>query len=153
MEGAHKKRGSRRARGAKFGARKLKQGYRSQAETLPGSGKGRKGGVQGKRGFQYHKTLQENPQLRSNPCPASCRSSKSNASMQRRQRPGAQRGIGAAAENTRKAAQKTAEKARQAAAFAVRHPAGVVIAIAAAASLYSSLCPAVLLRGQCFPAH
>lgn len=44
---------------------------------------------------------------------------------------GGAKGIRGAAENVRRAAKKTAEKTRQTAAFVARHPAGVIIAIAA----------------------
>ncbi|MEL0865922.1 CHAP domain-containing protein, partial [Clostridioides difficile] len=40
-------------------------------------------------------------------------------------------GAKAAAEATRKTAKKTAEETRKAAAFAARHPAGILIAVAA----------------------
>ena len=102
-----------------------------QAQTLPGGGKGRESGVQANVDFQYHKALHDNPQIAGNPLPASCRSSKSSGSMQRRQ--------GKAAQKRRRKPQRTParrqkrppRKQKKAIAFVGRHPAGVCIAVAA----------------------
>ncbi len=131
VEGAHKSEEAAE-RGAKFGARKLKQGYRShKLKPYREAAKAEKAAFKANVDFQYHKTLQENPQLRSNPLSRFMQKQQIKRQYAKAAKTGSAKGIRAAAENTRKAAQKTAEKARQAAAFAVRHPAGVVIAIAA----------------------
>ena len=131
MEGAHKTEEAAE-RGAKFGARKLKQGYRShKLKPYREAAKAEKAAFKANVDFQYHKSLHDNPQLTSNPLSRFMQKQQIKRQYAKVAKTGSAKGIKAAAENTRKAAQKTAEKARQAAAFAARHPAGVLIAIAA----------------------
>ena len=131
VEGAHKTEEAAE-RGAKFGARKLKQGYRShKLKPYREAAKAEKAAFKANVDFQYHKILHENPQLTSNPLSRFMQKQQIKRQYAKAAKTGSAKGIRAAAENTRKAAQKTAEKARQAAAFAARHPAGVLIAIAA----------------------
>ncbi|PBH48576.1 CHAP domain-containing protein, partial [Clostridioides difficile] len=55
-------------RGAKYGARKLKQGYRShKLKPYREAAKAEKAAFKANVNFQYHKTLHDNPQLTSNP--------------------------------------------------------------------------------------
>ena len=131
VEGAHK---SEEAveRSVKFGARKLKQGYRShKLKPYREAAKAEKAAFKANVDFQYHKTLHDNPQLRSNPLSRFMQKQQIKKQYAKAAKTGSAKGFKAAAENTRKAAAKAAEKTRQTAAFVMRHPAGVLIAIAA----------------------
>ena len=67
MEGAHKSEEAAE-RGAKYGVRKIKQGYRShKLKPYREAAKAEKAAFKANVDFQYHKTLHENPQLTSNP--------------------------------------------------------------------------------------
>ena len=67
MEGAHK-REEAAERGLKYGARKIKQGYRNhKLKPYREAAKAEKAAFRANMDFQYHKTLHENPQLTSNP--------------------------------------------------------------------------------------
>ncbi|MFR8559738.1 MAG: CHAP domain-containing protein, partial [Acutalibacteraceae bacterium] len=53
---------------AKYGVRKIKQGYRShKLKPYREAAKAEKAAFKANVDFQYHKTLHENPQLTSNP--------------------------------------------------------------------------------------
>jgi len=128
VEGAHKSE-ELAERGAKYGARKLKQGYRShKLKPYREAAKAEKAAFKANVNFQYHKTLHDNPQLTSN----SLSRFMQKQNIKRQYAKAAKKGgAKAAAEATRKTAKKTAEETRKAAAFAVRHPAGILIAVAA----------------------
>ena len=128
VEGAHKSE-ELAERGARYGTRKLKQGYRShKLKPYREAAKAEKAAFKANVNFQYHKTLHDNPQLTSNPL--SCFMQKQQ--IKRQYAKAAKKGgTKAAAEATRKTAKKTAEETRKAAAFAARHPAGILIAVAA----------------------
>ena len=131
VEGAHKSEEAAE-RSVKFGARKLKQGYRShKLKPYREAAKAEKAAFKANVDFQYHKTLHDNPQLRSNPLSRFMQKQQIKKQYAKAAKTGSAKGFKAAAENTRKAAAKTAEKTRQTAAFVMRHPAGVLIAIAA----------------------
>ena len=131
VEGAHKSE-ELAEKGAKYGARKVKQGYRShKLKPYRKAAKAEKAAAKANVNFQYHKTLHENPQLTSNPLSRFWQKQQIKKQYAKAARAGSAKGIKAAAENTRKAAAKAAEKTRQTAAFVARHPAGVCIAIAA----------------------
>ena len=67
VEGAHKSEEAAE-RGAKYGVRKIKQGYRShKLKPYREAAKAEKAAFKANVDFQYHKTLHENPQLTSNP--------------------------------------------------------------------------------------
>ena len=67
VEGAHKSEETAE-RGLKYGARKIKQGYRShKLKPYREAAKAEKAAFRANVDFQYHKTLHENPQLTSNP--------------------------------------------------------------------------------------
>ena len=67
VEGAHKSEEAAE-RGLKYGARKIKQGYRShKLKPYREAAKAEKAAFKANVDFQYHKTLHENPQLTSNP--------------------------------------------------------------------------------------
>ena len=128
VEGAHKSE-ELAERGAKYGARKLKQGYRShKLKPYREAVKAEKAAFKANVNFQYHKTLHDNPQLTSNPLSRFMQKQQIKRQYAKAAKKG---GAKAAAEATRKTAKKTAEETRKAAAFAARHPAGVLIAVAA----------------------
>jgi len=67
VEGAHKSE-ELAERGARYGTRKLKQGYRShKLKPYREAAKAEQAAFKANVNFQYHKALQENPQLTSNP--------------------------------------------------------------------------------------
>ena len=128
VEGAHKSE-ELAERGAKYGARKLKQGYRShKLKPYREAANAEKAAFKANVNFQYHKTLHENPQLTSNPLSRFMQKQQIKRQYAKAAKKG---GAKAAAEATRKTAKKTAEETRKAAAFAARHPAGILIAVAA----------------------
>ena len=131
VEGAHKSE-ELAEKGARYGTRKLKQGYRShKLKPYRKAAKAEKAAVKANANFAYHKALYENPQLKSNPVSRIWQKQQIKRQYAKAARNGGKKGIRAAAENTRRAAAKAAEKTKQAAAFVVRHPAGVCITIAA----------------------
>ena len=131
VEGAHKSE-ELAEKGAKYGARKVKQGHRShKLKPYRKAAKAEKAAAKANVNFQYHKTLHENPQLTSNPLSRFWQKQQIKKQYAKAAGAGGAKGIKAAAENTRKAAAKAAEKTRQTVAFVARHPAGVCIAIAA----------------------
>ena len=128
VEGAHKSE-ELAERGAKYGARKLKQGYRShKLKPYREAAKAEKAAFKANVNFQYHKTLHDNPQLTSNPLSRFMQKQNIKRQYAKAAKKG---GAKAAAEATRKTAKKTAEETRKAAAFAARHPSGILIAVAA----------------------
>ena len=131
MEGAHKTEEAAE-RGVKYGARKLKQGYRShKLKPYREAAKAKKAAFKANVDFQYHKTLHDNPQLTSNPLSRFWQKQQIKKQYAKAAKQGSAKGIKAAAENTQKAAKKAAEKTKQTAAFVARHPAGVAIAVGA----------------------
>ena len=131
VEGAHKSE-EVAEKGARYGTRKLKQGYRShKLKPYRKAAKAEKAAFKANADFAYHKALYENPQLKSNPVSRFFQKQQIKRQYAKAARDGGKKGIKAAAGNARKAAAKAAEKTKQAAAFVVRHPAGVCIAIAA----------------------
>lgn len=131
VEGAHKSE-ELAEKGVKYGARKVKQGYRSRKlKPYREAAKAEKAAFKANVNFQYHKTLHDNPQLTSNPLSRFWQKQQIKKQYAKAARAGNAKGIKAAVENTRKAAAKAAEKTRQTVALVARHPAGVCIAIAA----------------------
>ena len=127
-EGAHKSE-ELAERGARYGTRKFKQGYRShKLKPYREAAKAEKAAFKANVNFQYHKTLHDNPQLTSNPLSRFMQKQQIKRQYAKAAKKG---GTKAAAEATRKTAKKTAEETRKAAAFAARHPAGILIAVAA----------------------
>ncbi|GAB5081284.1 CHAP domain-containing protein [Hominimerdicola sp. 21CYCFAH17_S] len=130
VEGAHKSE-ELAERGARYGTRKIKQGYHShKLKPYRAAAKAEKAAFKANTNFQYHKTLADNPQLKSNPVSRFWQKQQIKRQYAKEARDTA-KGIRGIAERTRRAAKKTAEKTRQTAAFVARHPAGVCIAIAA----------------------
>ena len=131
VEGAHKSEEAAE-KGAKYGARKLKQGYRShKLKPYRKAAKAEKAAAKANVNFQYHKALHDNPQLTSNPVSRFWQKQQIKRQYAKAARNGGAKGIKGAVQNTRRAAAKAAEKTKQAAAFVARHPAGVCITIAA----------------------
>ena len=123
VEGAHKSE-ELAERGARYGTRKLKQGYRShKLKPYREAAKAEQAAFKANVKFQYHKALQENPQLTSNPLSRFMQKQK----IKRQYAKTVKKGGAATAKAAAGASQTAAKKA---AAFAGRHPAGVVIAIA-----------------------
>ena len=124
VEGAHKSE-ELAERGARYGTRKLKQGYRShKLKPYREAAKAEQAAFKANVNFQYHKALQENPQLTSNPLSRFMQKQK----IKRQYAKTVKKGGAATAKATAGASQTAAKKA---AAFVGRHPAGVIIAIAA----------------------
>ena len=124
VEGAHKSE-ELAERGAKYGVRKLKQGYRShKLKTYREAAKAEKAAFKANVNFQYHKTLHDHPQFTSNPLSRFMQKQQ----IKRQYAKAAKKGGAATAKAAAGASQTAAKKA---AAFAGRHPAGVIIAIAA----------------------
>ena len=128
VEGAHKTEEAAE-RGLKYGARKVKQSYRShKLKPYREAAKAEKAAFKANVDFQYHKTLHDKPQLTSNPISRFWQKQQIKRQYAKEARNTA-KGIKGAAERTRKAAKKAAEETRKAAAFIARHPAGVAIAV------------------------
>ena len=124
VEGAHKSE-ELAERGARYGTRKFKQGYRShKLKPYREAAKAEKAAFKANVNFQYHKVLQENPQLTSNPFSRFMQKQKIKHQYVKPVKKG-----GAATAKAAAGVSQTA--AKKAAAFAGRHPAGVIIAIAA----------------------
>ena len=131
VEGAHKSE-ELAERGAKYGARKVREGYHShKLKPYREAAKAEKAAFKANVDFQYHKTLHDNPQFTSNPLSRFLQKQQIKRQYAKAARTGGAATAKKAAENTRKAAKKTAEETRKAAAFAARHPAGIAIAVAA----------------------
>ena len=124
VEGAHKSE-ELAEKGAKYGARKIREGYRShKLKPYRAAAKAEKAAEKANADYLYHKALHDNPQLAaSNPF-----SRFMQKQQIKRQYAKAARTGGAA---TAKTAKETAKKTEQAAAFVARHPAGVCTAVAA----------------------
>ncbi len=130
VEGAHKTE-EVAERGLRYGTRKVKEGYRShKLKPYREAAKAEKAALKANVDFQYHKTLHENPQLKSNPVSRFWQKRQIKKQYAKEARNSA-KGIKSAAEKTGKAAKKAAEQTRKIAAFVARHPTGVIIAIAA----------------------
>ena len=131
VEGAHKSE-ELAERGAKYGARKVKEGYHShKLKPYRAAAKAEKAAEKANVNYLYQKTLHENPQLTSNPLSRFMQKQQIKRQYAKAAKTGGAATAKKAAENTRKAAKKTAEETRKAAAFVARHPAGVGIAVAA----------------------
>ena len=131
VEGAHKSE-ELAEKGAKYGARKIREGYRShKLKPYRAAAKAEKAAKKANVNYLYHKTLHENPQLTSNPLSRFMQKQQIKRQYAKAAKTGGAATAKKAAENTRKAAKKTAEETKKAVAFVGRHPAGVGIAVAA----------------------
>ena len=131
VEGAHKSE-ELAEKGAKYGTRKIREGYRShKLKPYRAAAKAEKAAEKANVNYLYHKTLHENPQLSSNPLSRFMQKQQIKRQYAKAAKTGGAATAKKAAENTRKAAKKTAEETKKAVAFVGRHPAGVGIAVAA----------------------
>lgn len=128
VEGAHKAE-ELGERGARYGARKIRQGYHSRKlKPYREAVKAEKAAAKANINVQYRKALRDNPRLASNPVSRlwQKRQIKKQYAQAWRKKHGR---IRKTAENTWRAAQKAAEKTRNTVLFVARHPVGVAIAI------------------------
>ena len=125
VEGAHKTE-EVTERGAKYGARKIREGYhRHKLKPYRAAAKAEKAAFNANVEFQYQKLLQENPQLAaSNPLSRYWQKQQIKKQYAKAARTGGVKSAKTAADHTQKAARKTAE-------FVTRHWKGVVLLIAA----------------------
>ena len=131
VEGAHKSE-ELAEKGAKYGMRKIREGYRShKLKPYRAAAKAEKAAEKANVNYLYHKTLHDNPQLTSNPLSRFMQKQQIKRQYAKAAKTGGAATAKKAAENTRKAAKKTAEETKKAVAFVGRHPAGVCIAVAA----------------------
>ena len=132
VEGAHKTE-ELAERGAKYGARKLREGYRShKLKPYRAAAKAEKAAAKANVEFQYQKLLHDNPQIAaSNPLSRYWQKQQIKKQYAKAARTGGAKSAKTAAENTKKAAQKSAEAAKKSAEFVAKHWKGVLIAICA----------------------
>ena len=125
VEGAHKTE-EVTERGAKYGARKIREGYhRHKLKPYRAAAKAEKAAFKANVEFQYQKLLQENPQLAaSNPLSRYWQKQQIKKQYAKAVRTGGMKSAKTAADHTQKAAKKTSE-------FVTRHWKGVVLLIAA----------------------
>lgn len=125
VEGAHKTE-EVTERGAKYGARKIREGYhRHKLKPYRAAAKAEKAAFKANVEFQYQKLLQENPQLAaSNPLSRYWQKQQIKKQYAKAVRTGGVKSAKTAADHTKKATRKTAE-------FVTRHRKGVVLLIAA----------------------
>ena len=132
VEGAHKSE-ELAERGAKYGARKIREGYRShKLKPYRAAAKAEKAAQKANANYLYQKALHDNPQIAaSNPFSRYMQKQRIKKQYAKTVKAQGAKSVKNAAENTRKAAKKTAEGTKKAIAFVGRHPAGVCIAIGA----------------------
>ena len=132
VEGAHKTE-EVTERGAKYGARKIREGYhRHKLKPYRAAAKAEKAAFKANVEFQYQKLLQENPQLAtSNPLSRYWQKQQIKKQYAKAVRTGGVKSAKTAADHTQKAAKKTAEATQKTAEFVTRHWKGVVLLIAA----------------------
>ena len=125
VEGAHKTE-EVTERGAKYGARKIREGYhRHKLKPYRAAAKAEKAAFKANVEFQYQKLLQENPQLAaSNPLSRYWQKQQIKKQYAKAVRTGGVKSAKTAADHTQKATRKTAE-------FVTRHWKGIVLLIAA----------------------
>ena len=125
VEGAHKTE-EVTERGAKYGAREIREGYhRHKLKPYRAAAKAEKAAFKANVEFQYQKLLQENPQLAaSNPLSRYWQKQQIKKQYAKAVRTGGVKSAKSAADHTQKAAKKTTE-------FVTRHWKGVVLLIAA----------------------
>ena len=131
VEGAHKsEKAAERAGG--YAARKLKEGYRShKLKPYREAAKAEAASQKADTNYLYHKTLNENPELASNPLSRFHQKQQIKRQyakdLRAAQKAGATAGKTAgAAKNTRKAAQKTGEATKKTTDFIARHWKGIL---------------------------
>ena len=132
VEGAHKSE-ELAEKGAKFTARKVREGYRShKLKPYRVAAKAEKAAEKANANYLYQKALHDNPQIAaSNPFSRYMQKQRIKKQYAKTVKTQGAKSVKNAAENTRRAAKKTAEETKKAIAFVGRHPAGVCIAVGA----------------------
>ena len=131
VEGAHKSE-ELAEKGAKYGARKVREGYRShKLKPYRAAARAEKAAEKANVNYLYQKALHDNPQAGSSPLSRFLQKQQIKRQYAKAAKTGGAATAKAAAEKTAKAAKKTAEETRKAAAFVGRHPVGVGIAVCA----------------------
>ena len=132
VEGAHKSE-ELAERGAKYGTRKVKEGYRShKLKPYRAAAKAEKAAEKANVNYLYQKALQDNPQIAaSNPASRFMQKQRIKRQYAKAMKKGGAATAAKAAENTRKAAKKAAEETKKTVSFVARHPVGVIVAVAA----------------------
>ena len=132
VEGAHKSEEAAE-KGLKYGARKVKEGYRShKLKPYRAAAKAERAAEKANVNYLYQKALQDNPQIAaSNPASRFMQKQRIKRQYAKAMKKGGAATAAKAAENTRKAAKKTAEETKKTVSFVARHPVGVIIAVAA----------------------
>ena len=122
VEGAHKSE-ELAEKGAKYGARKIRESRRSRKlKPYRAAAKAEKAAFKANAEFRYQKALHDNPQLAaSNPVSRFWQKQQIKRQYAKAVRTGGAKSARKAAENTRKAAKKTAEATKKTAAFVGRH--------------------------------
>ena len=132
VEGAHKSE-ELAERGARYGARKVREGYRShKLKPYRAAAKAEWAAEKANVNYLYQKALQDNPQIAaSNPASRFMQKQRIKRQYAKAVKQGGAAAAAKAAENTRKAAKKTAEETKKTVSFVARHPVGIIIAVAA----------------------
>lgn len=132
VEGAHKSEEAAE-KGLKYGARKVREGYRShKLKPYRAAAKAEKAAEKANVNYLYQKALQDNPQIAaSNPASRFMQKQRIKRQYAKAMKKGGAATAAKAAENTRKAAKKTAEETKKTVSFVARHPVGVIVAVAA----------------------
>ena len=132
VEGAHKSE-ELAERGARYGARKVRVGYRShKLKPYRAAAKAERAAEKANVNYLYQKALQDNPQIAaSNPASRFMQKQRIKRQYAKAVKKGGAAAAAKAAENTRRAAKKTAEETKKTVSFVARHPVGIIIAVAA----------------------
>lgn len=129
VEGAHKTE-ELAERGARYGVRKIRQGYHSRKlKPYRKAAKAEKAAFRANVNVKYRKALRDNPQLASNPVSRLWQKRQIKKQFAQALRKGGTHTARKAAAKTRKVARKAAEETRKKALFVARHPVGVAIVI------------------------
>ena len=132
VEGAHKSEEAAE-KGLKYGARKVREGYRShKLKPYRAAAKAERAAEKANFNYLYQKALQDNPQIAaSNPASRFMQKQHIKRQYAKAMKKGGAAAAAKTAENTRKAAKKTAEETKKTVSFVARHPVGVIIAVSA----------------------
>jgi len=132
VESAHKSE-ELAERGARYGARKVREGYRShKLKPYRAAAKAERAAEKANVNYLYQKALQDNPQIAaSNPASRFMQKQRIKRQYAKAVKQGGAAAAAKAAENTRRAAKKTAEETKKTVSFVARHPVGIIIAVAA----------------------
>ncbi len=140
VEGAHKSE-ELAEKGAKYGTRKVREGYRShKLKPYRAAAKAERAAEKANVNYLYQKALQDNPQIAaSNPASRFMQKQRIKRQYAKAMKKGGAATAAKAAENTRRGAKhiagdmfaKTAEETKKTVSFVARHPVGVIVAVAA----------------------